>query len=304
MHGFFGSDERRRWRGLAIVGLLFAVGSSFGCPTEPAISDDGPNLDAGEDVDDTEPDATTDATTDTTTEPDVGDEPDADCDWESDHEICEGLEDIECGEVEGVEDSCGVERTVDCGECTGHDSCGGGAAAVPNQCGCAPLTVDDCATDALEDECGEHSDGCGGVVECGECADHESCVQGSEADEFDPGDESEETPFVCREGAQCREFDENSDTCQQVFEAECGTHTDECGNSVDCGGCEGDDVCNDGQCVCVFEGSSSFCNRAEAECGTVSMDDNCGDPHVEQCECPDLYGCGDDGQCSFLGLGG
>lgn len=75
----------------------------------------------------------------------------------------------ECGLIG---DSCG--GVLDCGVCTEPgESCGG--AGVANQCGtgeggCNPTT---CAAEGVE--CGQISDGCGGLVDCGNCPSGFAC---------------------------------------------------------------------------------------------------------------------------------
>ncbi len=59
-----------------------------------------------------------------------------------------------CG---SISDGCG--GTVDCGTCTGYDTCGGGG--IPNVCGCRPRTCADVGA-----SCGTVSDGCGGTLNC------------------------------------------------------------------------------------------------------------------------------------------
>jgi hypothetical protein len=74
-----------------------------------------------------------------------------------------------CG---SVADGCG--GTLECGPCTGFETCGGGGQA--NVCGCT-ADPDPCAT--IGQVCGTASDGCGGSVSCGPCAGNccfDSCV--------------------------------------------------------------------------------------------------------------------------------
>ncbi len=77
---------------------------------------------------------------------------------------------MECG-LAG--DGCGA--VLDCGTCTtAGETCGG--AGVANQCdlgmgGCAPLTCDDYPAV----QCGAASDGCGGLLDCGGCAQGSKC---------------------------------------------------------------------------------------------------------------------------------
>lgn len=79
--------------------------------------------------------------------------------------------DHECGEHP---DGCG--GTVRCGNCDEDENCQSGVDEQGSSCVhseevCEALTCDDIAS-----ECGEFSDGCGGVIECG-CGDDEECVE-------------------------------------------------------------------------------------------------------------------------------
>ncbi len=64
-----------------------------------------------------------------------------------------------CGSI-----SNGCGGTLQCGNCAGSETCGGGGTA--NVCGCVPKT---CAQ--LSATCGSVSDGCGGTLDCGGCSD-------------------------------------------------------------------------------------------------------------------------------------
>jgi hypothetical protein len=67
-----------------------------------------------------------------------------------------------CG---SVDTGCG---TQECGDCVAPKTCGGGGN--PNACGCTPKT--DCGAV----ECGQISNGCGGMLDCGGCDDHSKCT--------------------------------------------------------------------------------------------------------------------------------
>jgi hypothetical protein len=70
-----------------------------------------------------------------------------------------------------ISDGCG--KTLDCGDCQGQQTCGGGGKA--NVCGgCTPLT--DCPAGY---DCGTIPDGCGGNVVCGGCNDNVACTDDS-----------------------------------------------------------------------------------------------------------------------------
>jgi hypothetical protein len=69
-------------------------------------------------------------------------------------------EGAECGTIS---DGCG--DTLDCGDCTGDDDCGG--TGVPNICGHDTCRPTSCAAEGRV--CGPLDDGCGKVLECGSC---------------------------------------------------------------------------------------------------------------------------------------
>jgi hypothetical protein len=74
-------------------------------------------------------------------------------------------------------DGCGSQ--LQCGSCTGKDTCGGGG--VFGQCGypdagsCVPRTCQDLGYD-----CGANGDGCGNVIQCGTCTAPDVCGGGGE----------------------------------------------------------------------------------------------------------------------------
>jgi hypothetical protein len=74
----------------------------------------------------------------------------------------------DCGDVI---DSCG--ETIDCGDCTQPETCGGGGTNVCGEGECTPRTCAD--AQAL---CGHPSNGCNGVLDCGPCTGPQSCGGG------------------------------------------------------------------------------------------------------------------------------
>jgi hypothetical protein len=72
-----------------------------------------------------------------------------------------------------VGDGCG--GTLNCGTCSGSQTCGGGG--TPNHCGSGSCTPTTCA--ALNDNCGQVGDGCGGTLNCGTCTGGLYCGGGS-----------------------------------------------------------------------------------------------------------------------------
>lgn len=128
-------------------------------------------------------------------------------------------EGLDCGELN---DLCSP-TPVSCGRCTSPDSCGGGG--TPGRCGCTPETdVAFCAARAAQcglvmgvDSCGR-----GRSVGCGTCAAPMACGGAG-------------VPNVCG----C--------TDALACEGRCGTLTDACGRSRDCGAtCAGLDWCGGG----------------------------------------------------------
>jgi hypothetical protein len=180
-------------------------------------------------------------------------------------------------------DGCG--KMLDCGVgCTGANTCGG--AGVDSECGCAPrLDVcvgKECGTDG--DGCGKTvqcgtnvgmctatrscdaqqkcvcksaAEACGGrcgsivedgcVIECQPCqtfcASQSSCGDCQCPMAGDPGSTADDE--VCRGGTCCLP-DARALTCGT---AQCGTKTNNCGQTVSCGSCATGLACNAGQCI-------------------------------------------------------
>lgn len=118
-------------------------------------------------------------------------------------------------------DGCGNQ--LDCGTCTSPDFCGGGGfskcgrgttvadgATISDGGTCTPLTA--CATG----DCGPIPDGCGGLLQCGTCANGEICGGGG-------------VPSKCGKPA-C-----TPTTCAALG-LNCGYAADGCGGLLDCGG--------------------------------------------------------------------
>lgn len=204
------------------------------------------------------------------------------CSAESEAEICARLG-AECGAIVAT-DNCGQTRDItSCGGCQAPDSCGGAEQA--NRCGCSESDGAFCAQESAE--CGSvtGTDRCGvvrTVENCGLCTDPLSCNGGGEANQCGCTAESDEA-FCQRIGAQC------------------GTVTalDNCGASRtrDCGTCtEPDEECGAGGqpniCECAYEGDEAFCDRQNAQCGTVVALDNCGQERPVDCGgCEDGLAC-------------
>ena len=155
-------------------------------------------------------------------------------------------------------DGCG--NVLQCGNCAGPATCGGGG--VPGQCGlptasCTPKT---CAS-YPSTTCGEQSDGCSGVTAfCNPCTAPATCGGGGVANQcgFPPAGC---TPGTCAsEGLQC------------------GYGADGCGNvTAYCGTCPVGASCSHNQCVPVDAGSACVpetCAQLGIHCGLT--DNGCG----------------------------
>ena len=155
------------------------------------------------------------------------------CSSESNNDFCMNAN-AECGNISGT-DNCGYPRSINCGGCGMGESCNN------NQCECVPET--DAQICALESaSCGTvtRTDRCGVMrtVNCGPnngmCGADETCTAG-----------------VC--------------VCDQIMcGAQCGTVSNACGNSTDCGGCGTDESCSNNACVC----DTPVCDPS-FECGSV-----------------------------------
>jgi hypothetical protein len=179
---------------------------------------------------------------------------------------------------------------------------------------CTPLN---CAQQNIM--CGPAGNGCGGVIQCGNCTPPQTCGGGG-------------TPFVCggptctpttcqAQNAQCGQIGDgcggvlncgncpngqscggggapnqcgtatcNPRTCQQA-NAQCGPLADGCGQLLDCGPCPQGQVCQNNQCV-ANPCTPRTCQQANANCGAVA--DGCGG--ILDCgNCPPGQTCGGSG---------
>jgi hypothetical protein len=107
--------------------------------------------------------------------------------------------------------------------------------------------------------CGPASDGCGGIIQCGDCTAPETCGGGG-------------TPSVCGGKGGCV-----AKTCANLG-LNCGPASDGCGGQLDCGTCAAPDTCGGGGTASVCGHGSSCvpktCAQAGANCGPVG--DGCG----------------------------
>jgi hypothetical protein len=166
-----------------------------------------------------------------------------------------------CGKVG---DGCG--RLLDCGDCAAGEVCG--ANNLPNICskpvppGCVPLT---CAT-ANGRYCGKVGDGCGGVLDCGDCMNGQVCGSG--------------VAGVCGGGPGCM-----ATTCMTASGQYCGRVGDGCGRVLECGDCPTGQTCGSGVAnVCgggagctpitCVTANGRYCGKVGNGCGGLL---DCGD---------------------------
>jgi len=122
----------------------------------------------------------------------------------------------------------GCGGMIDCGACTGNETCGGGGTF--SVCGGAgPCVAKTCGD--LKASCGPQGDGCGGVIQCGSCTAPDICGGGG-------------TPSACgTNGAPHPDGGLDGGACVpqscagQNPPVECGVIGDGCGNLVQCGAC-------------------------------------------------------------------
>ncbi len=167
-------------------------------------------------------------------------------------------------------DGCG--NVLNCGTCTGNDSCGGSGTA--NVCGAPKCTPKTCASQMFN--CGMATDGCGNTLTCGiSCPTGETC--------------GAKSPNQCGVGG-C-----TPTTCA-ANSWNCGMQGDGCGNLLDCGTCPTGEtcgggsnpqngVCGSGTTTCVPQTCASQmfncgmatdgCNNV-IDCGTCTGSATCG----------------------------
>jgi hypothetical protein len=176
-----------------------------------------------------------------------------------------------CG---SLADGCG--GTLECGTCAAPATCGGGGTA--HECGCTPTTCQ-----AQGKNCGTMPDGCTGTLTCGTCTGTETCGGGN------PG-----TPNVCGEGP-CT----TGTTCA-AQQKSCGTISDGCGDTLECGTCTSPAVCGGGGVANVCGCTPTTCQAQSKNCGDI--DNGCG----TSLHCGDCTGqetCGGGGVANVCGGG-
>jgi hypothetical protein len=135
-------------------------------------------------------------------------------------------------------DGCG--GTLNCGTCTGPQTCGGGGAT--NVCGCTPAT-----SCPAGENCGTSPNGCGGTINCGSCAAPQTCGGGGTAN-----------ACGCTPATTCP-AGEN-----------CGTSPNGCGSTLSCGSCAAPQTCGGGGAANVCGCTPTTCSAEGANCGEIS----------------------------------
>jgi hypothetical protein len=167
----------------------------------------------------------------------------------------------------------------------GGEGAGGTTIIPPDEC--EPKTCED-----LEKNCGAVADGCGEIIQCGECEDGHIC--------------GFKTANVCSTD------DDIDDLCEKVSEdeacdgKECGVEGDGCGGTYECGECGRDEACGIEeafQCDVMPDGTDDDCPAeipscadVDAECGIIG--NGCGG--TIDCDM-ETGGCDDDEVCGFGG---
>ncbi len=155
-------------------------------------------------------------------------------------------------------------------------SCGSNPADPENPEGCAPAT---CA--ALNKNCGQVTDGCGGTIDCGGCGAGESCGASGQPNVCGPGTC---TPRTCTDQA-----------------ADCGQLSDGCSALLECGQCTAPETCGGGGPNRCGDGSSCTprtCADVGANCG--ALEDGCGGT-LNCGSCSEPQSCGGGGSPNICG---
>jgi hypothetical protein len=178
-----------------------------------------------------------------------------------------------------------IDQGVTCG--LAGDGCGGiiNCGNCPPPADCVPLDCDDQQID-----CGPAGDGCGDVIDCGPCPDP-SCDPLSCEDQ---GIVCGEAGDGCGEVLDCGSCECIALTCEDL-DVHCGPAGDGCGELLDCGDCPPGETCGGGgvpnECG-VPECTPDTCEDVNAECGLLA--DGCG--HLVDCgECLMGQECGGNG---------
>jgi hypothetical protein len=201
---------------------------------------------------------------------------------------------IECGPAG---DGCGG-IIKECGTCAAGKRCGGPGA--PSKCvspsvgtGCMPKTCAD-----LGIECGAAGDGCGGALQCGTCKVGFQCGAAGL-----PSQCVSEHP-TGPDGGACVKL-----TCADYLKnnKDCGTQSDGCGGTIDCGKCVDPEFCGGGgPSKCAVSGGGvctpKTCLDYPGTCGP--QPDGCGKTTSDCGGCIFPQICGGGGVPSICGGGG
>ncbi|TXD37499.1 hypothetical protein FRC98_07340 [Lujinxingia vulgaris] len=203
------------------------------------------------------------------------------CPGETVSELCE-QNSLECG-TRTVVDGCGQTREINCDSCTGT----GESCTLDNLCVCTPLSEEDlcelesaqCGPLTVTDNCGEER-----TLNCGGCTGTgESCTQDNQCHCPPQSQES----FCADNAAECGEVTAPNN-CGDIRPINCGTCTG-----------TGESCSLDNQCVCNPLPDETFCTDEGAQCGTITITDNCGETRPIECgECPNNGDiCNENNQC-------
>ncbi len=205
------------------------------------------------------------------------------------------LADDESGSDDGTDDDStdGSDETDDAGGGTqGPDVVGTDEVIEHDETDdeCEPLDCDD-----LDADCGPIADGCGGIVECGDCDDGAGC--------------GILEPNTCTPFADLCVPQEEEEACE---DKECGLVGDGCGGSYDCGQCGDGEACGvakrfqcDEAITWLGDASSPGCRPQTAEAACAGKEcgitfDGCGTEEKNTFDCAEISGGCDGGE--FCGL--
>jgi len=195
------------------------------------------------------------------------------------------------GKTCGADDGCGgvcdgscvgANEVCSAGACVCEfEACGGGCCAYDETCvgGACVLCTPDCAGASCGDD-----DGCGGLCD-GACpGPDEVCEAGACVCEYDACDGA-----CCAEDAVCTPGGCCEPTSCGDLDAQCGSPSDGCGGTLDCGTCGPLSECGvDWQCACA----NAECDGACCDAAEVCFGGGCCAPSCGGASCGDDDGCG------------
>jgi len=168
--------------------------------------------------------------------------------------VCGGLSAVACAGSEGADETGTGGSAGDSGSPDGNagtsGTAGDGGINIDGST-CTPKTCADLGVD-----CGQQSDGCGALLDCGTC----------------------QAPAYCGGGgpSKCGKDPCTPKTCAEL-NASCGQQGDGCGNLIDCGTCTAPQTCGGGGVPNACGGTSctsKTCAQMGYNCGPVA--DGCG----------------------------